>query len=272
MNSSPRSWSRPSIVTTRSFIACSSAACVFGGVRLISSARRSCVKIGPLVRVKLLLRKSKRLVPSTSPGMRSGVNWMRPKSSARPAAKACVSSVFAVPGTPSMRTWPPTRRLVSMKSTASSCPTTALQISPRSRSVIARMSSTSIENAPLPLMGFAHDRDQLGGIAPPLPGGVAGTPVEVGAVDRDAARLADAAQPEQERLLRHAARRMKLLRHLADRRLDVALDDDPLMPGEFEQPRRILHERVLAGAEGRRGGLGRAEPPQRRPEQQQDGK
>ncbi len=37
----------PSIVTWRSCIASSSAACVFGGARLISSARRRFVKIGP---------------------------------------------------------------------------------------------------------------------------------------------------------------------------------------------------------------------------------
>ena len=37
----------PSVVTCRSCIASSSAACVFGGARLISSASRRCVKIGP---------------------------------------------------------------------------------------------------------------------------------------------------------------------------------------------------------------------------------
>ena len=37
----------PSIVTCRSCIASSSAACVFGGARLISSASRRFVKIGP---------------------------------------------------------------------------------------------------------------------------------------------------------------------------------------------------------------------------------
>ena len=42
-----RGASRPSIVTCRSCIASSSAACVFGGARLISSARRRFAKIGP---------------------------------------------------------------------------------------------------------------------------------------------------------------------------------------------------------------------------------
>jgi hypothetical protein len=40
-------------VTWRSCIASSSAACVFGGVRLISSARITFAKIGPLTKRKL---------------------------------------------------------------------------------------------------------------------------------------------------------------------------------------------------------------------------
>ncbi len=42
----------PSIVIVRSCMASSSAACVLGGVRLISSASRNSVNIGPLVSVK----------------------------------------------------------------------------------------------------------------------------------------------------------------------------------------------------------------------------
>ena len=45
-----------------------------------------------------------------SPGIRSGVNWMRPNSSDRPRAKDCASSVLAVPGTPSSSTWPSQNR------------------------------------------------------------------------------------------------------------------------------------------------------------------
>ena len=41
-----------------------------------------------------------------SPGIRSGVNWMRPKSSPSTRAKHCARKVFAVPGGPSSRTWP----------------------------------------------------------------------------------------------------------------------------------------------------------------------
>ena len=84
MKRSGSGWVSPSSVTRRSCIASSSAACVLGGVRLISSASSSSQKIGPRVRVNWLVWKLNRLEPRISPGSRSGVNWMRPKS--RPSA------------------------------------------------------------------------------------------------------------------------------------------------------------------------------------------
>ena len=77
------------MVTVRSCIASSRAAWVLGGVRLISSASSSSVKIGPRVRVKVEVWKLNRLAPMMSPGIRSGVNWMRPKSSPTARAKLC---------------------------------------------------------------------------------------------------------------------------------------------------------------------------------------
>ena len=68
-------------MTWRSCIASSSAAWVLGGVRLISSASSNSVKIGPRVSEKLEVWKLNRFVPMMSAGIRSGVNWMRPKSS-----------------------------------------------------------------------------------------------------------------------------------------------------------------------------------------------
>ena len=62
----------------RSCIASSSADWVLGGLRLISSASSSSAKIGPLVRVKVEVWKLNRLAPRMSPGVRSGVNWIRP--------------------------------------------------------------------------------------------------------------------------------------------------------------------------------------------------
>ena len=61
-------------------MASSSAAWVFGGVRLISSASSSWVKTGPGRKTISPLRWSYSGAPTTSDGSRSGVNWMRAKS------------------------------------------------------------------------------------------------------------------------------------------------------------------------------------------------
>ena len=88
----------PSVVTCRSCIASRSAACVFGGARLISSARRRLAKIGPGRNVNSLARWSKIDEPVTSEGIRSGVNWMREKSSDVACANDRAIIVFASPG------------------------------------------------------------------------------------------------------------------------------------------------------------------------------
>ena len=80
-NGGPSRRVSPSVVTCRSCIASSSAACVFGGARLISSASRRLAKIGPGRNSKSASRWLKIDEPVTSDGIRSGVNWMREKSS-----------------------------------------------------------------------------------------------------------------------------------------------------------------------------------------------
>ena len=87
-----------SIVTWRSCIASSSAACVFGGARLISSASRRLAKIGPGRNTNSVVRWSKICEPVTSPGIRSGVNWMRAKRSEVACANERAISVLASPG------------------------------------------------------------------------------------------------------------------------------------------------------------------------------
>ena len=106
-------------------MACSSADCVFGLARLISSAIRSWAKIGPLTKRKL--RRPPALSSSTSEpmmseGMRSGVNWMRLASSPRILPKVSTSSVLARPGTPISRAWPPHKRVISVCSMTWSWP------------------------------------------------------------------------------------------------------------------------------------------------------
>ena len=51
-------------------------------------------------------------VPVMSEGMRSGVNWMRLKLSPSVCAIVRTISVFAVPGIPVIRQWPPTNSAI----------------------------------------------------------------------------------------------------------------------------------------------------------------
>src|SRR5262245_24628030 len=243
------------MVTERSFMACSSAAWVLGGVRLISSASSSWVKIGPLVSTKALVWKLNRLVPSTSPGIRSGVNWMRPNCSRSPAANARVISVLAVPGTPSSKMWPPTRRLVSIRTMTSFWPTTALRTSLRTPSAMMRMSCTSIEDLPLPAMRIAGKPHQRRPIAPagsPALPQVIGALDERAAIDVDSAGAAHPLQPGGERRAAEPARRMQLAGHVAHGLAHVTGDHYRLMTGEFDQLGHVLQQSAAAGAQRRR--------------------
>src|SRR5437763_1959825 len=76
-------YASPSIVTCRSSIASSKAACVFGGVRLISSASKRSVKTGPRRRLKFDDATLKTFVPVISEGIKSGADrqcriWTHP--------------------------------------------------------------------------------------------------------------------------------------------------------------------------------------------------
>src|SRR5438132_3780569 len=64
------------------------------------------------------------MVPITSAGSRSGVNWMRENAIRRHSATVRTASVFASPGTPSSRTSPPVSSPTSSRSTMTSWPTT----------------------------------------------------------------------------------------------------------------------------------------------------
>jgi hypothetical protein len=111
----------------------SRAAWVFGGVRLISSARITFAKIGPgknrNTRSPVALSCWMTSVPVMSDGMRSGVNWMRLNVRFRILLSVEIISVFASPGTPISRLWPRQNNAMNNWSTTSSCPTITLPIS-----------------------------------------------------------------------------------------------------------------------------------------------
>ena len=76
-------------------------------------------------------------VPMMSAGIRSGVNWMRRKSSSSTRERALTSSVLPSPGTPSSSTLPPQKMAVSVASTTRSWPTIIWPISARAELKIA---------------------------------------------------------------------------------------------------------------------------------------
>src|SRR5450432_1888989 len=114
-------------------MASSNAACVLGGVRLISSASTIFAKRGPSLNLKNRLpvawSSSSISVPIISVGMRSGVNCIRRKERFSACDKVRTISVFASPGTPSSKQCPPASKATINSSRISSCPTITFCIS-----------------------------------------------------------------------------------------------------------------------------------------------
>src|SRR5215471_5162925 len=133
----------PSIVTCRSCIASSSAACVFGGARLISSESKRFVKIGPGRNSKSPSRWFQIDAPVTSEGMRSGVNWMRVKRMLSTCANERAARVFARPGKSSSSTCPLARKPQSTSSSACRFPTIARSTSSSTRALSSWTCSSS---------------------------------------------------------------------------------------------------------------------------------
>jgi len=105
-NGAPTGRVTPSTVTFPSSMTSSSADWVFGDARLISSASTMFAKIGPAWKSNSPRFWSKTVIPVTSPGSRSGVNWMRLAVPLMVCARVRASAVFPVPGTSSSSTWP----------------------------------------------------------------------------------------------------------------------------------------------------------------------
>src|SRR5215212_1409232 len=92
--------------------------------------------------------------PVTSEGIRSGVNWMRLKSSRATAANERAINVLARPGTSSISTWPSARTAIRTRASTSRLPTIA-----RSTSLIIRSdrpATCSSERACTELLQLLH--------------------------------------------------------------------------------------------------------------------
>ena len=113
-------------MTCCSSIASSSADWVLGDDRLISSAITMFAKIAPCLNSNSRSSGLKTLTPVTSPGSRSGVNWMRRTVAWTDAASARASIVLPTPGTSSMSRCPSASRHTSEDRTASGLPSMTL--------------------------------------------------------------------------------------------------------------------------------------------------
>src|SRR4029079_13505582 len=137
----------PLAVTLCSCIASSSAACVRGGARLISSAKTMLANTGPCTKRKLrapLAASSSRIsVPVMSLGTRSGVNWIRWKSRCTASASERTMSVFARPGTPTSSACPPAMSDIRISSSTVPWPTMRRCTSARRRPAAATSASRS---------------------------------------------------------------------------------------------------------------------------------
>ena len=109
-------------MTWRSSITSSSAACVFGDARLISSASTTLENTAPRRKSNEPCDWLYTSPPVTSDGSRSGVNWMRLHVPFTEWAIAFASDVLPVPGTSSSSRWPSLNTHVRASATWSRLP------------------------------------------------------------------------------------------------------------------------------------------------------
>ncbi len=125
------------MVTCRSSIDSSSADCVLGEARLISSPITIWEKIAPGLNSKSRRCWSQMETPVMSDGSRSGVNWMRRTEQSTERASALASIVLPTPGTSSISRCPSASSTVSASRTTSGLPSITCSTAPRIRSVVA---------------------------------------------------------------------------------------------------------------------------------------
>lgn len=125
------------MVTWRSSIDSSSADCVLGEARLISSPITICAKTAPGLNSKSRRCWSQMDTPVMSEGSRSGVNWMRRTEQSMDRASALASIVLPTPGTSSMRRCPSASNTVSESRTTSGLPSITPSTALRTRSTVA---------------------------------------------------------------------------------------------------------------------------------------
>ncbi len=130
-------------------MASSSADWVLGVARLISSDRRTLVKIGPGRNSNVPCFWSRIDDPVMSPGSMSGVHWTRFEVALMDWAMARASIDLPVPGTSSNRMWPSQRMATMARRTTSVLPLITV-------SMLSTMASKAVEKA-MASMSMASD-------------------------------------------------------------------------------------------------------------------
>ena len=135
MNGASSSYVVPSTVTCRSSMHSSSADCVLGEARLISSPTTMLAKIPPGRNSNSRVSWLKTETPVTSEGSRSGVNWMRRTVQSMLRASALLSMVLPTPGTSSMSRCPSASSTTTAAVTTSGLPSMTRSMLSRTRRV-----------------------------------------------------------------------------------------------------------------------------------------
>src|SRR5262245_1881660 len=150
----------PSIVTWFSCMHSSSADCVFGEARLISSTSRRFANTGPGRNSNSFVGWLKTLTPVTSDGSRSGVNWMRENDASSERARALASIVFPTPGKSSMIRWPSlSRQRTQRRSFSAGAWTTRARFSATACPVWAAASTSGFRSAASSITLLEEPRD-----------------------------------------------------------------------------------------------------------------
>ena len=147
-----------STVTCRSSMHSSSADCVLGEARLISSPTTMLAKTPPGRNSNSRVFWLKTETPVTSEGSRSGVNWIRRTEQSMLRARALLSIVLPTPGTSSMRRWPSASSTTRVDGTTSALPSMTFSMFVRTRPTTLASVSRSAPPAGAPAVGVSTSR------------------------------------------------------------------------------------------------------------------
>ena len=203
----------------------------------------------------------------TSPGIRSGVNWMRPNFSDEAGGEGAREQRLGDAGHALEQDVAVGQQATSSSSMAASWPTTTLRSCCFSRSPTERIVSRSMQHLPFPAIEVARNMQQAAIV------GACGCRRKLGLAASSAGALRTwRALPIRSSHRSRAAPAScagawTRARDIGERRRKIAPEDLGRVAAELQQPRGIADEGRPAGLERRLDGDRRSEPAGRRPQQ-----